>query len=64
MYLQIVQQVKEALRLGLLDVGEQLPTVRDVVAATAINPNTVATSYRELERDGLVSATPGRGKRL
>jgi GntR family transcriptional regulator len=61
MYLQIVQQVKEALRLGLLDVGDQLPTVREVVAATAINPNTVAKAYRELERDGLVSATPGRG---
>jgi DNA-binding transcriptional regulator YhcF (GntR family) len=61
MYLQIVQQVKEALRLGLLDVGDQLPTVREVVAATAINPNTVAKAYRELERDGLVTATPGRG---
>jgi GntR family transcriptional regulator len=61
MYLQIVQQVKEALRLGLIDVGDQLPTVREVVATTAINPNTVAKAYRELERDGLVSATPGRG---
>lgn len=61
MYLQIVQQVKEALHLGLLDVGDQLPTVREVVAATAINPNTVAKAYRELEHDGLVSATPGRG---
>jgi GntR family transcriptional regulator len=61
MYLQVVQQVKEALRLGLLDVGDQLPTVREVVASTAINPNTVAKAYRELERDGLVSATPGRG---
>jgi GntR family transcriptional regulator len=61
MYLQIVQQVKEALRLGLLDVGDQLPTVREVVAATAINPNTVAKAYRELEHEGLVSARPGRG---
>jgi GntR family transcriptional regulator len=61
MYLQIVQQVKEALRLGLLDVGEQLPTVREVVAQTAINPNTVQKAYRELEHEGLVSATPGRG---
>jgi GntR family transcriptional regulator len=61
MYLQIVQQVKEALRLGLLGVGDQLPTVREVVATTAINPNTVAKAYRELEHDGLVSATPGRG---
>ena len=60
-YLQIVQQVKEALRLGLLDVGDQLPTVREVVAQTAINPNTVAKAYRELEHEGLVEATPGRG---
>ena len=60
-YLQIVQQVKEALRLGLLDVGDQLPTVREVVAELAINPNTVAKAYRELERDGLVVAQQGRG---
>lgn len=60
-YLQIVQQVKEALRLGLLDVGDQLPTVREVVADLAINPNTVAKAYRDLERDGLVVARPGRG---
>jgi GntR family transcriptional regulator len=60
-YLQIVQQVKEALRLGLLDVGDRLPTVRQVVADLAINPNTVAKAYRELEHEGLVSATPGRG---
>jgi GntR family transcriptional regulator len=60
-YLQIVQQVKEALRLGLLDVGDQLPTVREVVAVLAINPNTVAKAYRDLEREGLVVARPGRG---
>ena len=60
-YLQIVQQVKEALRLGLLDVGDQLPTVREVVADLAINPNTVAKAYRDLEREGLVAARPGRG---
>ena len=61
MYLQIVQQVKEALRLGLLEVGDQLPTVREVVADVGINPNTVAKAYRELEREGLVDARPGRG---
>jgi GntR family transcriptional regulator len=60
-YLQIVQQTKEALRLGVLDVGDQLPTVREVVAALAINPNTVAKAYRELEREGLVVAQQGRG---
>src|SRR3954465_1446840 len=58
-YLQIVQQVKHALRLGLLREGDQLPTAKDVVAAIAINPNTVLKAYRELERDGLVAAKPG-----
>jgi GntR family transcriptional regulator len=60
-YLQIVQQVRHALRLGLLDVGDQLPTVKDVVAKLAINPNTVLKAYRELEHDGLVGARPGVG---
>jgi GntR family transcriptional regulator len=60
-YLQIVQQVKEALRLGTIDVGDQLPTVREVVADLAINPNTVAKAYRNLEHDGLVVAYQGRG---
>jgi GntR family transcriptional regulator len=60
-YLQIVQQVKEALRLGTIEVGDQLPTVREVVADLAINPNTVAKAYRDLERQGLVAARQGRG---
>jgi GntR family transcriptional regulator len=60
-YLQIVQQVRQALRMGLLDIGDQLPSVREVVAATAINPNTVLKAYRELERDGLVRAKSGHG---
>ena len=60
-YLQLVQQVRRALRLGLLVEGDQLPTVKDVVASLAINPNTVLKAYRELERDGLVAARPGVG---
>jgi GntR family transcriptional regulator len=60
-YLQVVQQVRQALRLGMLREGDQLPTVKDVVARLAINPNTVLKAYRELERDGLVSARPGIG---
>ena len=60
-YLQIVQQVRHALRLGLLEKGDQLPTVKDVVGQLAINPNTVLKAYRELERDGLVAARPGVG---
>ena len=60
-YLQIVQQVKQALRLGMLRVGDQLPTVREVVERLAINPNTVLKAYRELEHDGLVASRPGQG---
>jgi GntR family transcriptional regulator len=60
-YQQLVRQVRHALRLGLLDEGDQLPTVKDVVARLAINPNTVLKAYRELEHDGLVSARPGLG---
>ena len=60
-YLQIVQQVRQALRMGLLDVGDQLPPVREVVAATAVNPNTVLKAYRDLEREGLIEARAGHG---
>ena len=60
-YLQLVQQVKHALRMGFLQPGDQLPTVREVVAKIAINPNTVFKAYRELERDGLVESRPGLG---
>jgi DNA-binding transcriptional regulator YhcF (GntR family) len=60
-YIQIVQQVKHALRLGMLEPGDQLPTVKQVVADVAINPNTVLKAYRDLERDGLVEGRPGLG---
>jgi GntR family transcriptional regulator len=60
-YLQLVQQVKHALRVGMLGPGDRLPTVRDVVADLAINPNTVAKAYRELELEGLVGGRPGLG---
>jgi GntR family transcriptional regulator len=60
-YLQIIHQVRHALRLGLLEVGDQLPTVKDVVAGLAINPNTVLKAYRELEYAGLAAARPGVG---
>ena len=60
-YLQLVQQVRRALRLGLLSEGDRLPTVKEVVASIAINPNTVLKAYRELEHEGLVSPRPGLG---
>jgi GntR family transcriptional regulator len=60
-YLQLVQQVHDALQLGLLEPGDQLPTAQQVVAKLAINPNTVLKAYRDLEREGLVRARPGQG---
>ncbi len=60
-YMQIVHQVKRAMRLGLLRKGDQLPTVRDVVAQLAINPNTVLKAYRQLEMEGFVAGRQGQG---
>ncbi len=60
-YLQLVHQVEHALRLGYLKPGDQLPKVRDVVAALAINPNTVLKAYKELEVKGLAAGRPGQG---
>ena len=60
-YMQVVQQVKQALRVGLLVPGDQLPKVREVAGALAINPNTVLKAYRELEIEGLAEGRPGVG---
>ena len=60
-YIQVANQVRHALRLGLLDAGDQLPTVKDVVGQLAINPNTVLKAYRELELEGLVEGRAGVG---
>jgi GntR family transcriptional regulator len=60
-YLQIVQQVEQALRMGVLKAGDRLPTVKEVVAEVAINPNTVLKAYRELEVQGLVQGRQGVG---
>ena len=60
-YVQLVQQVRQALQLGILEPGDQLPTAQQVVGRLAINPNTVLKAYRELEREGLVRARPGLG---
>ena len=60
-YLQLIQQVRQALRLGVLQEGDRLPTVKEVSGALAINPNTVLKAYRELEYEGLAAARPGVG---
>ena len=60
-YLQLVQQVKQAVQLGLLQPGDQLPKVKDVVAKLVINPNTVLKAYRELDLEGIVEGRRGQG---
>jgi DNA-binding transcriptional regulator YhcF (GntR family) len=60
-YLQLVQQVENAIRLGYLRQGDQLPRIKDVVASLSINPNTVLKAYRDLEQKGLIGGQPGLG---
>jgi GntR family transcriptional regulator len=60
-YLQLVNQVRQAIRLGILRTGDQLPTVKEVVGSLAINPNTVLKAYRDLDREGLVEGRRGVG---
>ena len=60
-YQQIVEQVKRSTALGVLQPGEQLPTVKQLALDLTINPNTVARAYRDLERDGVIETAPGRG---
>lgn len=60
-YLQLVQQVRQAVLLGFLRPGDRLPLIREVVETLAINPNTVAKAYRQLEQEALVTGRPGQG---
>ena len=60
-YRQLVDQVRQAMSLGLLRSGDRLPSVREVVTQITINPNTVHRAYRDLEHDGLVEGRPGVG---
>ncbi len=60
-YLQIIEQVKRSVALGVLQVGEQLPTVKQLAMDLTVNANTVARAYRDLEREGVIETSPGRG---
>lgn len=60
-YLQIIEQVKRSVALGVLQSGEQLPTVKQLAIDLTVNPNTVARAYRELEREQVIETSPGRG---
>ncbi|MEA2263969.1 MAG: hypothetical protein QOJ51_6794 [Acidobacteriaceae bacterium] len=60
-YRQIIDQVQAAISAGILSVGDQLPTVRQVAVDLAINPNTVSRAYREMEIRGTVDTQQGSG---
>jgi GntR family transcriptional regulator len=60
-YLQLVQQVRHAVQLGILRPGDQLPTVKEVVASLTINPNTVLKAYGALESEGIAEGRRGQG---
>ena len=60
-YLQLIEQVKRSVALGVLAPGERLPTVKQLATDLTINPNTVARAYRDLERDGVIETSVGRG---
>ncbi|GAC1402775.1 MAG: GntR family transcriptional regulator [Candidatus Velthaea sp.] len=60
-YVQLIDQVKRSIAVGALAPGERLPTVKALAVDLTVNPNTVARAYRDLERDGAIETSPGRG---
>jgi GntR family transcriptional regulator len=60
-YQQLIDQVKRDIALGRLDRDEKLPTVRQLAGQLAINPNTIAKAYQQLEREGIITTRPGSG---
>ena len=60
-YLQIMDGIREQIASGVLRSGEKLPSVREMAAALAINPNTIQRSYRQLEAEGWIATVPGKG---
>lgn len=60
-YRQITDQIRQAIAGGTLRPGDRLPTVRDLAVELAVNPNTIAKAYQDLERDGIIETWRGRG---
>lgn len=60
-YRQIVDQVRQAVASGVLRPGDRLPSVREMAVELAVNPNTIAKAYQELERDGVIDTPRGKG---
>ena len=61
LYLQIIEQIRRSVALGVLAAGEQLPTVKQLALDLTVNPNTVARAYRQLEREAVIETAVGRG---
>ena len=60
-YAQIVEGLKEQVSAGVLGPGDRLPSVRELAAELAINPNTIQRAYRQLEMEGWIVTVPGKG---
>ena len=60
-YLQIQDGFREQIATGVLRPGDKLPSVRELAATLAINPNTIARAYKLLELDGWIATMPGKG---
>lgn len=60
-YRQLADQVRQAVASGVLRAGDKLPSVRDLAVELAVNPNTIAKAYQELERDGVIETPRGKG---
>ncbi len=60
-YQQIIDHIKRDIALGRLIKDQKLPTVRQLAVQLAINPNTIAKAYRQLEQEGIIVTKPGAG---
>ena len=60
-YSQIIDGFREQIAAGVLQPGEKLPSVRDLAAELAINPNTIQRAYRQLELEGWIVSMQGKG---
>ena len=60
-YAQIIDGIRDEITAGILEPGEKLPSVRELAASLAINPNTIQRSYRSLELEGWIATVPGKG---
>ena len=60
-YSQIIDGFRDQILAGVLSPGDKLPSVRDLAAELAINPNTIQRAYRELEMQGWIATVPGKG---